>query len=91
MGKRDGAILNDLLMIEGYDDKTKETCGLKFTFKQNEHFQDTILTVDFILDTKTNEPKSITSTKINWNPGKNVAAKIVKKKKKKVTKTKEVE
>lgn len=33
MGKRDAPILNDLLMIEGYDDKTKETCGLKFTFK----------------------------------------------------------
>lgn len=80
-----------MILIEAYDNKDTLECGIKFHFKDNEFFSDKVLAMDFVLDDKTNEPIKVLGTKINWNAGKNIATKIVKKKKKKVTKVKEVD
>lgn len=91
MGERDKPILNSLRRVERKREGDGDDFGLIFTFAPNEHFTNEKIEIDFIMDKEKNEPLKITSTVIEWNAGKNVTVKVIKKKKKGVTKKKEVE
>ncbi|KAM3129260.1 hypothetical protein pb186bvf_018639 [Paramecium bursaria] len=90
-GEKDGPILKQLKSIQILPHEGTDNFGLEFTFNQNEYFTNEKLQVNFFIDKTSNEPTKVESTPIQWNQGKNVAIKIVKKRKKKVTKTQEQE
>ncbi|KAM3138143.1 hypothetical protein pb186bvf_009816 [Paramecium bursaria] len=77
--ERDEPILKHIIKVEYQQQDGSENFTLLFYFQQNDFFQNTILKKKFVLKDGENPVKS-EGTMIDWNEGKNVTKKQMKKK-----------
>ena len=90
LGPKDDAILQHLKKIESEGNVDNDNFTLTFTFEENPHFTNDVIKVTFHVG-EDQEPLKVESTVINWKEGKNITRKVIKKKKNKKVKVKEVE
>lgn len=78
----DEPILKHLTKVEMTPFEDKDDYELKFTFSENEYFDNESINVHVVVDEEEGEAKEIKCSAINWKEGKNVTEKTITKKQK---------